>query len=410
MTGIRESAKKGKLRTNGKLYGYAYLKDENRLEIIEKEADVIRTIFQLYHDGMGVRRILSSLKIRGIKTRKGKDFCLNTLLRILNNEKYAGLNNPLKFDNGVVMQKNGYAKIRDGYEKDVKPSDKVPAIIDVDLFNECKALLNSKVSHSSQKGIYKGITKYASMIKCGVCGSTYYRDSDRGRLFYKCSRKKHEGISVCNNLNVKEELIDNFVLMLAQGGITEVINAQKERATKIIFSVIKLKLQKMDKDRDNEAKQIALQIEFKKQELSRYYELYAQATVQNDILKPLIEKTEIVKQELADAYKEAVKSNEQLKIEILDLLNLHNNILKIDAEKAQYTFDETLDMIEFIEIYGKNGKPSIQAYITKAREIENLTARYDLKYETLSLAECREIINQVAELMNTGDQKRDNVS
>lgn len=45
--------------------------------------------------------------------------------RIIDNEKYCGLNNSLKYDTGEVFNKNSYPKVKDEYT--VQPTDKIIA-------------------------------------------------------------------------------------------------------------------------------------------------------------------------------------------------------------------------------------------------------------------------------------------
>ena len=90
--GLEESIKKGNIHTSGNLYGYKYYpRPENRLEIIESEAEVVRLIFDLYtNKGMGFYRIANYLKQNDIKTRKGKDFSMCGLKIMVTNEVYTG--------------------------------------------------------------------------------------------------------------------------------------------------------------------------------------------------------------------------------------------------------------------------------------------------------------------------------
>lgn len=74
--GIEEGIRKGNIHSHGRLYGYVYHpKPENRLEILEKEAENVRMMFDLYvNQGFGFHRICNILKQKGIKSKTGKDF------------------------------------------------------------------------------------------------------------------------------------------------------------------------------------------------------------------------------------------------------------------------------------------------------------------------------------------------
>jgi len=74
-SGINEGIRKGTIHSNSKLYGYRYIREENRLEIIPKEEIVIKEIFKLYSQGYGMRRIVNYLTEKKLYTRQGKIFC-----------------------------------------------------------------------------------------------------------------------------------------------------------------------------------------------------------------------------------------------------------------------------------------------------------------------------------------------
>lgn len=86
-----ESAEKGIIRTGGNPFGYKYIKEENRLEIVEKEAEMVRKVFQWYLEGNGIKRIIKLLTENNYFNRKGNIFTANTIKRMLTNEKYIRL-------------------------------------------------------------------------------------------------------------------------------------------------------------------------------------------------------------------------------------------------------------------------------------------------------------------------------
>jgi hypothetical protein len=75
---------------------------------------------------------------------------------------YAGLHNGNKYTAGVVFSKQSYFKEKEHYE--VKPSDKIPAIITPELFYRCQELMAGKVNRVTQKGIYHGNKEYSGLI------------------------------------------------------------------------------------------------------------------------------------------------------------------------------------------------------------------------------------------------------
>lgn len=210
--GIEEGNRKGVIRTNGKIFGYKYIQKENRLEIIEEEAVVVRRIFHLYSEGFGIRQIINILDEEGYKTRQGKRFVKNAISRILDNEKYFGVSNNCKtFLGNDLFDKFTTPRRKEEGEYELIENWKVPAIIEKELFYKCKEIRNGKVNYHNQKGIKKSKTKYAGMIYCETCGSVYVSNSDRGRHFYNCKTKKLRGTAFCDNPNISVKQIENLL-------------------------------------------------------------------------------------------------------------------------------------------------------------------------------------------------------
>lgn len=205
--GQERSLEQGKLFTQSKLYGYEYKKEENRLVKKPDESEVVKKIFELYSQGYGHRRISNLLEREGIKTRNGKRFCKNTIMRIIDNEKYAGLNNGGKWSTGQVYIDKHYAKVKDDYK--VVRTDKIEPIVSEELFNVCREIKNKKVDVYNKKGVNRGYSKYSGKVFCGKCGAPYISNVDRGNKFYNCKTKKNRGTTSCDNLNVKEKRLDD---------------------------------------------------------------------------------------------------------------------------------------------------------------------------------------------------------
>ena len=71
---------------------YGYCRNKNGdLELIPGEAAVVRLIYDYHRQGMSLRRIARELYSKGILSPRGKpDWSIETIRRILQNEKYYG--------------------------------------------------------------------------------------------------------------------------------------------------------------------------------------------------------------------------------------------------------------------------------------------------------------------------------
>lgn len=397
--GMEEGARHGIVHTNSKLYGYKYIQQENRLEIIPEEAKIIKLIYTLYSSGLGSRQIINTLTDSGVKTRQEKTFCKSTIRRILDNEKYAGLNNALKYDTGIVFAKNSYPKVKDTYN--VIKSDKIPSIIDIELFYKCKDILMNKINYNNQKGIYKGTSKYSELIYCGKCGSVYHRNSDNGRVFYNCSNKKLHGISICDNPNINENFIDEYFSDLAKGKMYSSINTTKEISIRRIYKEIMAQYQRINTNNSDEVKSILIQIQKQKDKLNRYIEIFSMGQSSQDIVRDKIKETENTISYLQKQYNSLSEDNVTIINKILNLYNIAQKISKFQNKKT-YTIQEITNMISKITIYKNGDHLDFTTHIKPLDNVYNLVDNLDSVWEDEYFDE--------NEIKNIIQKIRDNVS
>ena len=212
----------------GKVYGcpYGYDRKDGRL-YKNGDAGTVKLIFDLYTErGQGIRKIRNYLFEHGIRPRKGGDyFGYSSIKNILKNEKYAGYGNTLKHDAGTFMNKH-YSKVRPGYK--IFETDRIEPIITKEQYDKAQKINNERVVILNNKaaGRMVAYSKYHDFLECGECGAKYIRNRDwisksdhaRGRYyFYNCGRKRRDGITACNSVNIKESAIDEYVAGLRNG-------------------------------------------------------------------------------------------------------------------------------------------------------------------------------------------------
>lgn len=232
--GQEESRRKGKIFTHGDIYGYHYIKEENRLVAIPEEAEVVKQIFDWYAEGKGFRVIINLLNAKGITTRSGKPFGKTQVNRIISNEKYAGLNNSGKYTTGKVLHTH-YPTVREDYT--VAETDRIEPIVTKELFYQCKKIKDSKQDVFNQRGQNKGFRKYSGLVYCYKCGEPYIGNVDKGRLFYNCKMKKNKGTAACDNLNVTEERLDRYFQWLFDNYLNSVAFFLNFAYTKTFFEL-----------------------------------------------------------------------------------------------------------------------------------------------------------------------------
>ncbi len=347
--GQKESAMKGVIFTNKTIYGYNYIPDTNQLEIIPEEAEVIRTIFELYANGEGIRRIIEILDERGITTRQGKRFAKSTISRILGNEKYCGNLVRNRLTTGDFLNKLSSHKIKPK-EEWIVHEGKVPPIVSKELFEKVQQLRDGKVHTQLQRGVNKGKSEFAGFIRCGNCGKNYIRNRDNGRLFYNCSTKKTRGTKVCDNPNVQMRQIENLITVLQNGALYEIFLNSREENIKFLLSQKEKNLEKIDKDTASEVNQLTIKLQKKNEEKNRLAILFVQGGYDMEQLESLgiaIDKEISILQqqinELSKTNKEILDEIKEIDKTIVQIQNLELN--------NKHTRDEVLDTIKAIVVY-----------------------------------------------------------
>jgi DNA invertase Pin-like site-specific DNA recombinase len=115
-----------KARTNGGPlgfnipYGYNYV--NKQLILNEKEAFVVKNIFNLYSEGLSMKKIADHLNEKRIPTKKKKKWRSQTISKILKNPLYCGIHHWEKYEHENVH----------------------PPIVDEKLFNKCQKMILNK--------------------------------------------------------------------------------------------------------------------------------------------------------------------------------------------------------------------------------------------------------------------------
>lgn len=187
--GQRESAIKGYVTSGMAPYGYSII--EKKYSINEKEAWVIKYIFENYDSGCTAVEIIKNLTNMGVRNRKGNAITKNGIYTILRNEKYIG---------------------KAFYDEIPIP---IPAIISKELWDSCHAKFHKRIGHASS---YKAPEKYLLSLKafCGECGSLLVGESGYGKagkqyFYYKCANRKRVKDS-CSLKTYKKDKLEDFVV------------------------------------------------------------------------------------------------------------------------------------------------------------------------------------------------------
>lgn len=235
--GYAEGVRQGKIYTGGnKLIGYDLDKESNCLIINEKEAELVRLVFDLYTEGVGQQRICNKLAEMGYFNSKGNKYTRSTIGRMLSNEKYKGESNSGRYEyKGYSGLFTHQPKTMRNYDDELRQQArdaqqrlleqgivKIPAIISEEQFDKAQAITERNRKKYNNNCTYHGTTDYKRKIKCGCCGAWYtagckkYMPTIKAvNRYYRCKHRttydEANGIPKCNNPSIKENELDTFL-------------------------------------------------------------------------------------------------------------------------------------------------------------------------------------------------------
>ena len=216
-------------------------KGKNKLEINEKEAEIVRFIFNEYSKGKGYKAITNKMNKLGYKTKKGNNFSVGSIRDILTNPVYIG---EIRYN---VRQNWSEKRRRNINPNPIRVKGKHEAIIDRELWDKVQLILESKKGKPSR--IYDGEYPLTGILRCPKCGAgmvisrttNTLADGSKKRIaYYCCGNWKNKGTSVCNSNTIRVDKANEYVfkkieeLVSNEAVIKAVVkNINKERKDKV---------------------------------------------------------------------------------------------------------------------------------------------------------------------------------
>lgn len=181
-----------------------YQCENGNLVIVPEQAEVVKTIFNLYLDGMSLQQIKKHLESQQIKTATGKDtWATYVIQKMLKNEKYKGCSMFQKtFTENYLT---GKRKVNHGESTKYYVEDTHPAIISKDIFNRVqeemkrreRIVRNYDGSIETSKSKFNSKYVLGNLLVCGDCGVSYRRRTERGKVLWRCAARIEKGKDEC---------------------------------------------------------------------------------------------------------------------------------------------------------------------------------------------------------------------
>ncbi|MBQ7960173.1 MAG: recombinase family protein [Clostridia bacterium] len=201
---IQNDFKQGKLPMSvWNIYGYKRTPDGG-LEIIPEEAEIVKQIYKLYLDGLGVLKIAQILNEMGIESNTRDTWSAKKVRYILSNEKYIG---DLLLQKSFRLDHLTKKTVRNRGEKtQYYVEDNHEPIIPREVFEAVQLELEKRREKHCKEVVPQ---KYAftGKILCENCGKNFRRKVTATRVVWICSTFDRLGKKVCASKQIPDETL-----------------------------------------------------------------------------------------------------------------------------------------------------------------------------------------------------------
>ena len=223
--GLKMKLQRGEIIGNPKCLGYNFDSKTKEMSINEKEADIVRFIFNKYADGYGMERICKDLRAMGCKTKRGNvRWEARTVASIITNEKYKG---DLLFGKTVTIDPIEKKRVKNNGQGDQYYFENHhDPIISSELWDKANMLYKirteeAKRSPQCREDIFVGKYAMSGKLKCGCCKTvlsrrTQLQTSTEKKVVWKCAKSIKQGHNQCgNSKSIDEEALKKaFILAI----------------------------------------------------------------------------------------------------------------------------------------------------------------------------------------------------
>lgn len=176
--GRREKARQGRVLRDFHIYGYDFDSETEQFVINEREAIMVKLIFELFTNPKGrvkgINGIATYLNSLGVVSKRGSIFHRQVIRQMLMNKSYIGEFHQNKW-NTEGMLGNRYKNKEDRIRQKPRPKEEwiklpIPAILETDQFYYAQTLLEQ--SRRRWAGQSKRTYLLSGLLRCGNCGNT----------------------------------------------------------------------------------------------------------------------------------------------------------------------------------------------------------------------------------------------
>ena len=230
--GFKRAQENSVLLGQNNLFGYN--KVDGRLEIVEREAEIVREVFERYVAGeLGLRAIANDLDSRGIVGKQGRPITYSTLYGMIRNPKYKGFYAGRRYATRDYRDGRTYRLDTDKWI--VHEDEKVPAIVPEPMWEQANRLLAERGKTMKQHAqASQNRYAYSGKLICAKHGTTFhrhvYKSKRRGEVeCWNCKLYRLKGKQGgCSSPTVYSSELDRVLARVFEQVIDEKSEAMQE--------------------------------------------------------------------------------------------------------------------------------------------------------------------------------------
>ena len=248
--GMQERSKQGRWNSGNQVLGYRWHSNPinprlSYVEVVPEEANLVRSIFEMYATNIGYKTITNHLNKAGHRTKRNRAFSMASIRGILTNCNYIGK---------ITYRKNSDQLTKATKDRQIVEGEHEP-IVSIELWDEVqrKILQRSRSPHKITNHSYM----LSGILKCPNCGQGMV-PSHVNRLrkngifkvshYYVCGSFSSKGSAICLPNHINAEAAERWVsgqiqLFLTRPSIAEdlvtEINRKREKKLEPYFRQMK---------------------------------------------------------------------------------------------------------------------------------------------------------------------------
>lgn len=215
--GYKRSVEAGHVHANNRMWGYNLSGSGVSLVINEKEACLVKRIFELYIDGSGMRKIAKIISEEGYRNRNKRPFSITSIKNIITNPRYKGYYTGRKQETINFISKKIKKFDKNEWVMYYAP-DKVPPIVSCEEWDTANRMLEckSRKMKSEEGTSYQNKFLYSGKIYCKNHNAPYWRSiykykNSKDKEIWQCSIYRKKGKEKCTSPPVYKDEIDAAV-------------------------------------------------------------------------------------------------------------------------------------------------------------------------------------------------------